>query len=414
MNIFAIPSWYPNDTNPIYGIFIKEQIEALARNHPSANFGVSLWGQGQESNLLWVKHHVKNLYKIVSFNKQKSSHTLIKPNLFSYYDPALIWSRKYRSGNREGIISSNKRNLRHFESQFGKPSLIHAQAVYPAGYIAQALSEQFKIPYIITARMSPFPFDEFLDTNENPKPIIKKPLDGATRIIAISHSLEKRMNILGFNQTEVIHNLADEKFFESVPVKTSNTFTFLTSGRIVEQKGIDILLKSVSTLLSTHNSVKIKIAGKGPEKQKLLKLAAALNLHEDIEWLGELTRQQTKNYINQCDCFILASRHETFGNVLTEAIACGKPIIATTCGGPEDIVNETNGLLAKVNNPEDLAQKMLQMINNYDQYDPQKIRDDFEKRFSSKVITPKIIGLYKEVIAEHQQKVSGKNRLDHL
>ena len=126
-----------------------------------------------------------------------------------------------------------------------------------------------------------------------------------------------------------------------------------------------------------------------------------------MEFIDEGSQRRVRNLISESHFVISSSQHENNPVVLIEAIACGKPIIATSCGGPEDIVNETNGLLAKINDPEDLSQKMLQMINNYD---PQQIRADFEKRFSSMVITPRIIALYKEVIAEHQLKFSCKNR----
>ena len=75
----------------------------------------------------------------------------------------------------------------------------------------------------------------------------------------------------------------------------------------------------------------------------------------------------------------------------------------------EDIVNEINGLLAKVDNPQDLAEKMIQMVDNYDKYDPKAIRSDFEERFSSKVITPKIVEIYQQVIHEYSNQVSGRN-----
>ena len=61
MNIFTIPSWYPSKLNPAWGIFCKEQAEALAKVFPDSNFGVSLWGQNNDNTLLCAKDHVKNL-----------------------------------------------------------------------------------------------------------------------------------------------------------------------------------------------------------------------------------------------------------------------------------------------------------------------------------------------------------------
>ncbi|MEQ9426687.1 MAG: glycosyltransferase [Cyclobacteriaceae bacterium] len=396
MNVFTIPSWYPSESNPIYGIFIKEQVEALARNHPEHNFGVSTWGQGNESNLLWAKDHIRNLSKVLNLNK--ASEKGILSNFWEYHTATFIWTRKFLKGNKKGIIQANRKNLIKFQHQFGKVDVIHAQAVYPAGYIALALSKEFKIPYVITSRMSPFPFDEFVNKKQI-DPIIDIPLKNASNLIAISKPLETRLNELGYKHTTVIHNLANEQFFKPIEISPSEQVIFLTSGRLVPQKGIDILLEAVAlTKTKTSKAFSLLIAGEGPEKAVLKDQTKKLELN-NVGWLGELNREQTREAIQRCSCFVLASRHETFGNVLTEAIACGKPIIATACGGPEDIVNDTNGLLAEAESPKELADRMFDMIESYGHYDSAAIRKDFEERFSSKVITPRIIDLYREVVA---------------
>jgi len=74
MNIFYIPSWYPSYNNPIYGTFIKEQIELLARQHTRWHLATSIWGQGDAQHMLWAKDHFKNLKKIFSRRFQCQEH----------------------------------------------------------------------------------------------------------------------------------------------------------------------------------------------------------------------------------------------------------------------------------------------------------------------------------------------------
>lgn len=407
MNIFVIPSWYPSNENTLYGIFIREQVLKLAENHPELNIGVSVWGQGNNSHLLWARDHFLNILKIISFSRLKSSRNELLPNLQEFHNPALVWSRLYTQGNRKGILAANRLGFEQFEKHFGKIDLIHAQASYPGGYIAQHLSERFNKPYIITAHMSPFPFDEFMGKNEEIKSVIDEPLKKVARLIAVSASLKERLSVLGYKNLSVVHNLVQEELFMPKFSPKTGHFKFLAIGRLVNQKGFEVLLKAFS--LIRENKMTLQVVGDGPNERKLKMQTTKLGLDDKVQWLGELDRPQTIEVIQACNSLVLSSRHESFGVVLAEALSCGKPIIATKCGGPEDIVNETNGLLANVNDPKDLAQKMEEMMETYNRYDSRVIRSDFEKRFSSKVITPQIVAIYREVIQQYSKEVSGKS-----
>ena len=395
MNVFCIPSWYPSHEYPLYGIFIKEQMLAISRNHSDINIGISFWGQGSEKHLLWTKDHFFNLKKVVKHSQLKPDRIPVKPNYIEYYTPALIWTRKLLSGNNKNIIQANLNNFRRFEEDFGKVNLIHVQAGYPGGLIAHHMSSELGLPYIITARMSPFPFAEFIESNGSLSTLIAKPFKHSSCNIAISESLGLNLKSIGFPNVKIINNLVDDDFFVPEESRMSDAFQFITIGRLVEQKGIDILLQAFSMMKNSDSH--LTIAGTGVEQKQLQALGSSLKLERRIRWAGDLNREQIRKLIQSSNCVVLASRHETFGNVLTEATACGKPIISTKCGGPEDIVSQVNGLLAEIDNPADLANQMDRMIDNYENYSSQDIRDDCISRFSSKVITPKIVQVYKNL-----------------
>ncbi len=379
----------------------------IARNHPDINIGVSFWGQGDNTHLLWAKDHLLNIRKYFDFKKFIFHRKEIESNYIEYSTPALTWTRRLFSGNRSKIIDANVNNFIRFEKEFGKIDIIHVQAAYPAGLIAKHLSDKFNIPYVVTVRMSPFPFGEFIHKGLLSQ-LIEKPLKNASMIIAISESLEKRLSTLGHLNVRVIHNLVNENLFSLAVAKPlSVPFKFLFIGRLVPQKGLDVLFHAMP--LIKESDFNLTITGKGQEESRLKKLAKSLNIDHLIRWEGELERNEIAKAIQNTNCLILPSRHETFGNVLTEALACGKPVIATSCGGPEDIVNDTNGLLVNVGDPEDLANKMSEMVTNYNRYSSKEIRTDFEKRFSSKVITPQIVKIYREVINNHIKVTSDNN-----
>ena len=105
-----------------------------------------------------------------------------------------------------------------------------------------------------------------------------------------------------------------------------------------------------------------------------------------------------------CDCFVLPSHHESFGIVFTEAMACGKPVIATRCGGPEAIVRPESGLLLEVGDVDALADALEHMFRHAHEYDRERIRADFERRFSRAVIVDALEAIYERVCTQRARR----------
>ncbi len=97
--------------------------------------------------------------------------------------------------------------------------------------------------------------------------------------------------------------------------------------------------------------------------------------------------------LDRSNAFVLASRAETFGVVVIEAMARGIPAISSNIDGTREILNEANGLLFEEGDKEDLCKSMRQLVSNYDIYDPQKIVKDVKSRFGPDAVKK---GLYQE------------------
>ena len=89
--------------------------------------------------------------------------------------------------------------------------------------------------------------------------------------------------------------------------------------------------------------------------------------------------------------------------VLLEALACGKPVIATRCGGPEFIVTPENGKLVSKQDPSGLALAMLGMYAGSRDYDASLIRGQFLERFSKKIVMQQIESLYRDIVKNYKQ-----------
>lgn len=393
MNIFIIPSWYPTPVNPIAGIFVKEQALAMAELNHDMNIIVSKWDNGYSSLPIKKPYLIPQI--LTKYFIARGTIEQVGANFYELYTPALTWSRKLPTGGHLQLFKAIRKSLLIAIEKFKKIDVIHAHVSYPAGIIAYMLSKEFNIPYVITEHMGPFPFHDLTNLGKPIKEIFIA-FKNASRTIAVSHSLATTIQSYNLPCSNIVPNYIDEHLFTPCTNKKEK-FTFFTLCGISEQKGIDILLHAISKIdKSLNEKIDFLIAGEGKELQKYQQLSIQLGL-SNVTWLGRITREDTPSYFQRSHAFVLPSRHETFGIVYAEAIACGLPVIATKCGGPEDIVNDFNGLLIDIDNIEQLTHAISSIYTDYKNFDSAKIQKDFQTRFSKKIVVDKMVKIYKEI-----------------
>ncbi|WP_336326815.1 glycosyltransferase [Halovenus sp. HT40] len=133
--------------------------------------------------------------------------------------------------------------------------------------------------------------------------------------------------------------------------------------RLVNVKGIDILLDSLPRVIDANPQVHLLIVGDGPNREELERQCHTLGLENNVTFAG--FRSDIPELMHAFDLFVLPSRREGFGLVLLEAMAAGTPIVATrTSAIPEVVVDNETGKLATVGDSEDLSEKIISTINN--------------------------------------------------
>lgn len=215
----------------------------------------------------------------------------------------------------------------------------------------------------------------------------------AARVRVISHAIfnQVKEQSIGESKIRLIPLRIDLNLFSPVSdtgEKVDNMWITLGYiGRLVDGKGIEDLFEAVK-ILKNRNSFfarvsnadreiknwKLVIYGMGVSETKLKKLADKLNISDKIEWRGFVSYGNVPQAFSEIDIFIYPSWHEGFGRSIMEALAMEKAVVATNVGGIPDLINNgKNGFLVKSHDPNELAGKIKELIEN------RELRENFGK-----------------------------------
>ena len=268
-----------------------------------------------------------------------------------------------------------------YAAAYGSPDVIHAHDIAYAGFIAQAIHERHRVPYVITEHseqllMGPIPAVRTAG--------MARCAQAAGAMTAVSRAVANTLaDRLSLDDVTILPNVVDSSMMTS-PLIARRTHepdtTFLSIGSLDANKNHASLIDAFARHFKGKRAT-VRIGGTGPLKRTLGRLARRLGVRDQIVFLGYLDRQALLRELQAADCIVQPSLHETFGVVLIEALACGRPVIATRCGGPEDIVDESNGLLVEPGDTAALGAAMEQMAMTKGQYRPGRLREDCDTRF---------------------------------
>ncbi len=403
MNVFVIPSWYPHRCTPLQGIYVRDQALALGELRPEWGVALSLWGQGRGK--ISAAHLMQSARCIIeSLEDWRASEEKLAGNVVAFHEPTLTWTDRFLAGNRSGLLQANRKNLRRAIDRLGRIDILHAHVSYPAGWIAMHLARETGLPYVITEHMGPFPLPIYERSDGSLAPHLRRPLAEADARIAVGPSLADRIAAFGIPRPEVVPNLIDERLYRVLPKAPGTGFAFYTVCGMEPGKGIHDLLEAARLFLDRltedeREQVRFRLAGEGSALADLKRAASRLGLDRWVTWLGLVSRDVSRQEFEACDCFVLPSHHESFGIVFIEAMACGKPSIATRCGGPEYILTPETGVLVEIGDRTQLVESMLSIFRDRGRFDPMRIRASFEERFSRAATVDRLESIYRDVLA---------------
>ncbi len=389
MHILVIPSWYKNPKNWMVGTFFEEQARGLMN-------------KGHKVGLFNIE------FKPFSYNEPLIRHDFTDAGLitYQYYFKGIV--PRLTTFNYWYFCREAYAKFSEYVSKFGKPDILHAHSVFWGGIVARYISKRTGIPYVITEHLTNYVSGSI--TNQVDISFAKKVFTDSKINIVVSSifkdELIKKLNLPG-ERFRVIHNMVANSFFENnveKKIKENEPVVFFTNSFINERKNHKLLLEAFKIFSDSYPNSSLIIGGDAIDldekeiKKGLLAICKNLNLTDKVFFLGNITRQQVKNCIDRCHAFLLASKYETFGVVLIEALASGRPCISTNSKGPMDIITDQNGILVNSWQVDDYATAMKNLIKNYNTYNQASISEDCRNKFGEDHIIGQLITLYKEIV----------------
>ncbi len=351
---------YPCKNN-YNGSFIKEQVDCLGNNFEQINV-ISALSYFPKFMLNFKRF--RSLVKCVSY-----------PQDYSYDNINVYYPKYFPMPTSPDFFMLSRKHLNYYavNSLLTKKNIdfdiIHSHFILPAGYVGMKLKERYHVPFIITAHggdvyKAPFKNDKWFQLSksilEHADKIITTSIRNfniITREIGIS---EQKVYIIGngFDNTK-FYQMNQRQIREKLSLPQDKKI-LLSVGNLVEIKGHKYLVEAVNKVLAKRKDILCIIIGRGIGINSLQNQIDSLGLNDFIKVINGVDHDEVPYWMNACDLFVLPSLDEGFPTVIPEALACGKPVIASRVGGiPEIISNNDVGLLVEKKNPDELANAIV-------------------------------------------------------
>ena len=348
MKILSITTLYPNAERPTFGVFVENRLRKLAERPdvalrviaPIPWFPFSHDAFGRYGSLARIPEIERRHGIEISHPRY-----LQVPKIGTHLSPFLLYL---------SLIG----HVREIIAREGDIDLIDAHVYYPDGVAAAFVAKRLGKPVTVTARGT----DLNLYPNRYPLVghMIAKAAKHVDASITVCAALKDALIDLGAEPADVhvMRNGVDLDLFYPIDREAArrrcqvNRQMLLSVGHLIERKGHDRVVQALRHL----PEVDLIIAGDGPEKPRLQRLASELGVANRVRFAGVIGHQDLPVLYSAADALVLASSREGWPNVLLESLACGTPVIATRNWGTPEIVSAPEaGLLVNERTPEALA-----------------------------------------------------------
>ncbi len=370
--ILFLPRWYPSENDSQNGIFIQKHAQTAALH----NEVVVLYAEPSASKNAIEETKNGNLTEVIVYYKS----SFLKPISVLHYAIALYkgWKKITQSG--------------FF------PNLTHVHVLNRPALLALWLKWKHQVPFIISEHWSGYVTGKFEQRGIASGLLTAFAIKQAAFVTVVSETLKAGMLKCGLKADyRILPNVVEvlpEAWKQQLP---DDKFRYLVVADLRDEiKNISGVIHAFKSVYADDNQTELIIAGDGPDRKYLEGLASKEAVL--INFLGSLTNEDVLKLIPTAHAVIINSRIETFSVVTLEAIFSGRPVISTRCGGPEQFINEQNGILIEKENETQLADAMKQIRANYFNYFPEKVSNSIPNHYRIEDVANSLSNYYKEIV----------------
>jgi 1,2-diacylglycerol 3-alpha-glucosyltransferase len=287
-----------------------------------------------------------------------------------------------------------------------KADIIHTHTPFSAGWEAVICAKRLKIPLVGTHHTF---FNHYLKYIH----MDYKWVENFSWKYTVGYY--NRCNVVLSPTQSLADGLRDNKLKKEISIvpnpvdvekycpKTENEMhgkTLIYMGRVSYEKSIDQVIKATHIVKKNIPDIRLIIIGDGPEKENLIKLVNDLDLQNNVIFTGFIYGNDMVKTLQSGDIFLSGSKSENMPLAVLESMAIGLPILSVSSLGMVEIVKDNeNGFLLSPDNPEEMAEKVMYLLNNN-----QKLKEFSQKSrelsllYSDKEYAKKLIEIYKKII----------------
>lgn len=386
--ILFITRWYPNRVDKLDGNFIENHARAVAIYADLAVLYVGA-DPAMSDKSYASEVSTEHGYKVIRvWYRNNDVSTKINGRIIKFF--------RYIRATRIGWLKTRK--------MFGLPDVNHVHIFTRPVLLAFYLRFKYGIPFLITEHSSHFVHD---------LPVLLPPMKWfaqyaarqATIITAVSNTLKEAMIAFGLHGNyRIIPNVVF--VHEATPVShaPSDLISIIAIGGLTDgRKNINGLIRTFAGIHEKMPKARLNIVRPVTDQSLYDAAIASGLLNKKIFFHDYLSNSEVYALLNECAFLVVNSISETFSMAAAEALACGKPVVTTRCGGPEEFITEETGMLIDINAPEQLSAAVLKMYEVYTNYDPVKLKQYAAAHFSAEVVGANLMQLYDHVIAQARQ-----------
>lgn len=272
---------------------------------------------------------------------------------------------------------------------------VHNHIGDQSGTVTMLAANLAKVGYSITFHGWPVFFDA-----EGSR--IKEKVLGATFTRAISYFCRSQLMMFSgcndLTRFEMVHcGLELDKYQYRPPA--DQVASVFCAARLSPEKGLEFLIHAVKALRDQGHELELRLAGDGPRREELARLADELKLSDRVHFLGFLGEDEIIRELQDCDLFVLPSFVEGLPVSAMEAMAIGVPVIATNIAGTSELVEDgITGLLVRPSDSDALTDAIARMITDYDfrlkiaARGRKKVIDEFDLAKESEKLNARLLG----------------------